>query len=534
MGQTRNLTILLTDIKGFTDKTSRKTRADILAMLEKHKELVLPILEAKGGKLVKTIGDAFLVVFDSPTDAVLAGVAVQDTLREYNADKEGDDRIDVRIAINSGEVTLADNDIFGDPVNITARIESVAEAGEVFFTEAVYLAMNKKEVPSSEIGLLQLKGIPEKIRAYKVVRESPVEDLPQSGAETASSAGGFLRMLGRKKTVPPAPGKAKGGAPRAPLLRRAPAALADFLVCMLLIGAFVSDKDTTYRVSKGTAPPKFGAEMNDAGRRIISEEIRKNREVLDSLPDHEYTYLGEKTPLNGIFKRFAKVAKTEIVLRPDVRGEFKPDFRAVPFRKAFGAVLEKKELTAEFGEDGLIHIRKAAGAGDGPAAWRKTVKIPGLLETRVETKHGDWKDVKGKDGKVRRVREYTKTETVQLGPAGEAAEAGPSETLYSQDGLRVEKVTKKRDRVFPLVWIIYSTFFLSLWSATPGKKVLGLRVVRMDDGGGLDWKLGLVRSLFMLISAAPMMLGFVWALFEKDGRAWHDLIAGTRVVRNPS
>ena len=132
----RNLTILLTDIKGFTDKTSHKSRVEIQEMLDQHKTIVLPILLAKGGKLVKTIGDAFLMTFESPTDAVLAGVQVQEALRQHNADKGHEDRIEIRIAINQGEVNLSDNDVFGEPVNITARIEAIAEAGEVFFTDA--------------------------------------------------------------------------------------------------------------------------------------------------------------------------------------------------------------------------------------------------------------------------------------------------------------------------------------------------------------------------------------------------------------
>lgn len=169
------LTILLTDIKGFTEKTSHKSRADVMAMLEKHKELVLPPIEAKGGRLIKTIGDAFLVVFDSPTDAVHAGISVQEKLSVYNKNKEGDDRIEVRIAINSGEVTLADNDIFGDPVNITSRIEGLADAGQVYLTEAVYLSMNKKEIRMMEVGLHQLKGLEEKIRIYKVRQEGDEE-----------------------------------------------------------------------------------------------------------------------------------------------------------------------------------------------------------------------------------------------------------------------------------------------------------------------------------------------------------------------
>jgi class 3 adenylate cyclase len=186
MASTRHLTILLTDIKGFTDKTSHQTRAQIVDMLERHKAVVQPVLEGRGGRLVKTIGDAYLMAYDSPTDAVLAGIAVQEALRAHNEGRAPQDRIEVRIAINCGEVTLADNDVFGEPVNITARIEAVAEAGEVFFTEAVYLSMNKAEVPSSEVGLLQLKGIPEKIRVYKVKRETP---LGQNAAPPPSGTG---------------------------------------------------------------------------------------------------------------------------------------------------------------------------------------------------------------------------------------------------------------------------------------------------------------------------------------------------------
>jgi|GEM_PF-1965944 len=174
---TRNLTILLTDIKGFTDKTSHKSRAEIQTLLDRHKEIVQPVLEKRGGKLVKTMGDAFLMTFESPTNAVLAGVEAQAALAQYNAGRKPDDKIEIRVAINQGEVNVADNDIFGEPVNITARIEAVADAGDVFFTEAIYLAMNKKEVPSSEVGLLQLKGIPEKVRVYRVKSEHPVENL---------------------------------------------------------------------------------------------------------------------------------------------------------------------------------------------------------------------------------------------------------------------------------------------------------------------------------------------------------------------
>ena len=177
--RTKHFAIMLTDIKGFTSRTASSSRAEMMGHLNKHKEIVMPVVDSFSGNLVKTIGDAFLVTFESPTDAVLCGISIQDKLKEYNESKESDERIEIRIAINSGEVSVEeDGDIYGDAVNITSRLESIAEAGEVFFTEAVYLAMNKKEVPSSEIGYRQFKGIPEKIKVFRVLKEVPIGEQP--------------------------------------------------------------------------------------------------------------------------------------------------------------------------------------------------------------------------------------------------------------------------------------------------------------------------------------------------------------------
>ncbi len=242
---TRNLTILLTDIKGFTDKTSHKTRFAIQEMLDRHRGIVLPILESRQGKLIKTIGDAFLMVFESPTDAVLAGVAVQEALKAYNEGKAEADRIEVRIAINLGEVNLTDNDIFGEPVNITARIEAVTEAGEVFFTEAVYLSMNKNEVPSSEVGLLQLKGIPEKIRVYKVRREVPVGGAP---AAAPNAKRHIWDLLARRTPVSAASAASIAGGSAPSIARRAAAVLIDFALVTTLTSIFCDSRVESVQV----------------------------------------------------------------------------------------------------------------------------------------------------------------------------------------------------------------------------------------------------------------------------------------------
>ena len=170
--QTQHLTIMFTDIKGFTHRTSHSSRKQLEMLLDLHEQLVLPIFKEFNGDVIKTIGDAFLVTFHSPTEAVLCGMRIQKELTKYNEKKLQDERIDIRIAVNSGEVTVKNNDVFGEPVNIAARLEGAAEAGDIYFTEAVYLAMNKSEIPTAEVGYRHFKGIPEEIKVYKVINEN--------------------------------------------------------------------------------------------------------------------------------------------------------------------------------------------------------------------------------------------------------------------------------------------------------------------------------------------------------------------------
>lgn len=166
---TRNLTIMFTDIKGFTKRVSDATRKDLNRLLETHERLLRPVFAHFNGTIVKTIGDAFLVRFDSPTDAVMCGVAIQKILDEYNKNVSDVDQLNVRVAINSGDVELIEGDVMGEAVNIAARLEGFAEAGQVYFTEAVYLAMNRIEAPSAEVGEQLFKGIPYPVRVFRVL-----------------------------------------------------------------------------------------------------------------------------------------------------------------------------------------------------------------------------------------------------------------------------------------------------------------------------------------------------------------------------
>ena len=169
--QTKHLTIMFTDMKGFTSRTSIHTRKELEDLLDCQQKMIRPIFSEFNGKVVKTIGDAFMVVFESPTNAVLCGIKIQEDLLKYNSTIHKDDQMEIRIGINSGEVNIKDEDYFGEPVNIASRIESISEPNEVYFSDSVYLSMNKNEIPSAEVGIKHLKGIPDNIKVYRVLRD---------------------------------------------------------------------------------------------------------------------------------------------------------------------------------------------------------------------------------------------------------------------------------------------------------------------------------------------------------------------------
>ncbi len=174
--ESKVLTIMFTDIKGFTEKASSASREDLANLLKKHEELLYPVISRFSGTIVKTIGDALLVTFESATNAVLCGILMQEKLREFNSKVGEQERILVRVAINTGEVEMIKNDVFGEAVNLASRLEGITEPNEVYFTESTYLAMNRAEVPSSEIGFRLFRGIPEQIKVFRVLVDSQSAD----------------------------------------------------------------------------------------------------------------------------------------------------------------------------------------------------------------------------------------------------------------------------------------------------------------------------------------------------------------------
>ena len=154
----QNLVLLLSDMKGFTARTSRQTRDENARMLALHDALLLPVLRGFGGRKVKGLGDAMLAAFASPTDAVLCAMAMQDRLASWNARAVEDERIEVRIALSQGEVRRQKRELHGEAMQLLLAAEALADAGEVVLTDAVYLSMTKSEAATEVLSERPLPG----------------------------------------------------------------------------------------------------------------------------------------------------------------------------------------------------------------------------------------------------------------------------------------------------------------------------------------------------------------------------------------
>jgi len=120
--------IMFTDIAGYTAMT-QADETGALQLLEEQQEILGPILEAHGGRQVKSTGDGFLIEFPNALDAVECGVDLQRHIHERNA-RPGSRPLPVRVGIHLGDVQGVGVDIFGDAVNIASRIEPLAVPGE--------------------------------------------------------------------------------------------------------------------------------------------------------------------------------------------------------------------------------------------------------------------------------------------------------------------------------------------------------------------------------------------------------------------
>ncbi|TIT04266.1 adenylate/guanylate cyclase domain-containing protein [Mesorhizobium sp.] len=168
--QRRLAAILACDVVGYSRLMERDERGTLERLKTYRKDLLEPLVSEHQGRIVKLTGDGMLCEFASVVNAVTSAMAIQQTLAEHEAETPEEERIRFRIGVNLGDVVCEeDGDLYGDCVNIAARLESIADPGTVVVSGTAYDHLQGKlDCGFTPLGDLRLKNIERPVRAYRV------------------------------------------------------------------------------------------------------------------------------------------------------------------------------------------------------------------------------------------------------------------------------------------------------------------------------------------------------------------------------
>ena len=163
MSQSRQLAVIMfTDIVGYTALMDQD-ESKAVELLKTNRQVQRPIIEKRGGRWLKEIGDGVLASFNTVTDAIYAAGEIQKSC-------ENEPNLKLRIGIHLGEVIFEGEDVFGSGVNIASRLEPLAPIGGILVSDAIHRNIsNKREIRSTLIGEKELRGVKEPIKVYQVI-----------------------------------------------------------------------------------------------------------------------------------------------------------------------------------------------------------------------------------------------------------------------------------------------------------------------------------------------------------------------------
>jgi adenylate cyclase len=191
LGPERRLAaVLAADMVGYS-RLMEVDEAGTLARLKTHRiELIDPAITKNRGRIIKTTGDGMLVEFQSVVDAVACAAEIQRRMMRRNADVPPARWIQFRIGINLGDVIVDEDDIFGDGVNIAARLEALAEPGGICVSRAVcdQVGGRLEDIVFEDLGDRQVKNIARPIRVFRVLLEQNASVAPERGKVAAGAA----------------------------------------------------------------------------------------------------------------------------------------------------------------------------------------------------------------------------------------------------------------------------------------------------------------------------------------------------------
>ncbi|PYK81645.1 MAG: adenylate/guanylate cyclase domain-containing protein, partial [Verrucomicrobia bacterium] len=197
----RRLTaILAADVVGYSRLMSSNEAGTIAALRSLRKELADPAITAHKGRIFKLTGDGMLVEFPSVVSAVACAVDIQSAMRTRNA-STSEARIEFRIGVNLGDIIVEEGDIFGDGVNVAARLESIAPVGGIAVSQSVRDHVGKRlDLAFEDMGERRLKNIDAPVRVYSITLDQPPKDgtssARQQGERPSVAVLPFINMSG--------------------------------------------------------------------------------------------------------------------------------------------------------------------------------------------------------------------------------------------------------------------------------------------------------------------------------------------------
>ncbi|MEE8141039.1 MAG: adenylate/guanylate cyclase domain-containing protein, partial [Alphaproteobacteria bacterium] len=176
--------ILAADAEGYT-RLMREAEEPTLRTLTEYRTIIHGLIARHDGRIFSTAGDSVLAEFGSAVEAVRCAVQIQEELAARNAEQPDDRRMRFRIGINVGDVMVRDDDLFGDGVNVAARLEGLAEAGGVCVSGSVFEQVNHKlSLGFEDMGAQEVKNIAEPVPTFRIVPGN-VSVAPGRDARTA-------------------------------------------------------------------------------------------------------------------------------------------------------------------------------------------------------------------------------------------------------------------------------------------------------------------------------------------------------------
>jgi adenylate cyclase len=186
--------ILYADVAGYSRLTG-EDEDGTHRRLSRYLDLISESVGAGNGRVIHYAGDAVLAQFPTPSEALVCAIRAQNSLRGENADLPSDRQVQFRIGVNLGEVIVDRDDIYGDGVNVAARLEGLAEPGGVCVSESVHTAVgNKLPIDYEFLGEQDVKNIEKPVRAYHA-RLNDAAELPTFASHVEGKAPGRIPLV---------------------------------------------------------------------------------------------------------------------------------------------------------------------------------------------------------------------------------------------------------------------------------------------------------------------------------------------------